>query len=106
VRALKDLVKPAERSYTDPISMRGLEFFWGYPDKMHLADFEGLRSTDEIGYGSIVFSNRWYLEWLDINAGMWLSKASGYEEPHFISNPPASWRTVWKNENATVYRVE
>ena len=106
LRVVSNNVKPEERFYTDPISKKGLEFFWRYPDKINVIDFEGMKSPKDILSGSFVLTNRWYVDWLNVNAGMWLSDPSGYRKPDFFDHPPHSWKTIWKNTNAALYYVE
>lgn len=105
VEIVSSYVKPEEQIYTDFISKRGLEFFWRYPDKMKIINFEGIKSSDDINAGSFVLINRRYADWLDTNSGMWLSDSSGYKKPEFFDHPPPSWKRVWGNANAALYHV-
>ena len=105
VRVISNLLKPWERIYTDPISQRGLEFFWKYDERINIIDFEGM-SIKQIPPKSFVLTNRWYADWLNINAGMWLSDISGYKRPEFFRNPPPSWKVIWGNDNAKLYHSE
>ena len=105
VRTVSNLLTPDEQIYTDFISKRGLEFFWHYPEKMKVINFEGMKSPEGIPAGSFVLTNRRYANWLDINSGMWLSDSSGYKKPEFFDQPPPSWKRVWGNANAALYHV-
>ncbi len=105
VRRVSGTIKPMDRVFTDSIARRGLEFFWRYPEEMNLADFEKLSGV-QIPAGSYVLTNSRYADWLVKNAGMWLSSTPDYRRPDFIDHPPASWKVVWKNGNAALYRVE
>lgn len=106
VEIVSSYVKPEEQIYTDFISKRGLEFFWSYPEKMKVINFEGMKSSDDIHAKSFVLINRRYADWLDTNSGMWLSDSSGYKKPEFFDHPPLSWKTIWKNANAVLYCVD
>lgn len=105
IRKLSKLVKPTDRIYTDPLSMKALEFYWHYPKAMNLVNFDGMK-TGEIAPDSFVLADRFRLDWLKINVSMWLTKDYGYHEPEFFSDPPKSWKKVWQNNHATLYRIE
>jgi len=106
VKVVSKLVRPSEKIYTDAISKKGLDFFWRYPEKMKTINFEGMKSSEDINARSFVLINRRYADWLDTNSGMWLSKSSSYKKPAFFKDPPESWETIWKNNNATLYHIE
>ncbi len=103
--AAAQLLKPGDLVLTDPISQRGLEFYWGYDSRSSIKDFEGL-TAQQIPSQSYVLTNERYLGWLNDNAGMWLSDISGYRAPQCSDSAPANWKLVWGNENATLYFVE
>jgi 4-amino-4-deoxy-L-arabinose transferase-like glycosyltransferase len=106
VRGLHSIIKPSSPLYTDTLSGRGFEFFWGYPKKTEWTDFANVVSPDEIRPGSLVLVNRAYIDWLDKNGGMWLSPRTGYRKHEFYQNPPPYWKKIWQNGNAHLYRVE
>lgn len=105
VRAISRIINPSSRLYADPLTLRGLEFFGGYPRHTAWFDFEGIESREEIQAGSYVMVNSRYLQWLNLNKGMWLSKSSGYKYHEFYEHPPLSWKKVFENGNAVLYEV-
>jgi 4-amino-4-deoxy-L-arabinose transferase-like glycosyltransferase len=105
-RSLRSIIKPASPLYADTLSRRGLEFYWGYPNRTGWTDFADVMSVDEIRPGSLVLVNKAYINWLNKNGGMWLSPRSGYRKHEFYENPPASWNEIWRGGNARLYRVE
>ena len=106
VRTLGSIVKPSSRLFTDTLSIRGFEFFLGYPGKTGWTDFADVRSPSEIQPGSLVLVNKAYIEWLNRNGGMWLSPRAGYQKHDFYDRPPPSWKMIWKSGNASLYQVE
>jgi 4-amino-4-deoxy-L-arabinose transferase-like glycosyltransferase len=105
IRRLSGLVKPTDKVYTDPLSGKALEFFWKYPQETKTIDFEGMRA-DEIEPNSFVLADKVRVNWLKVNVSMWLTKDYGYREPEFLTRPPESWKRVWQNRHATLYKVE
>ena len=105
-KAVSNILKPSDRIYTDVLNIKALEFYWGYPQKMEAVDFEGMDSLEKIAAGSFILIHPTAINWLDVNAGMWLSKGNVYLKPLFYNNIPSSWKVVWQNEIATLYRVE
>ena len=105
IRAISSIIKPSSRLYADSLTLRGLEFFGGYPPHTTWLDFEAVDSTDDIQAGSLVMVNSRYLQWLNINKGMWLSKSSGYKSHGFYEHPPLSWKKMFENGNAVLYEV-
>jgi 4-amino-4-deoxy-L-arabinose transferase-like glycosyltransferase len=105
VRAIGSIVKPSSYFYSDILTIRGLEFFSGYPAYTAWIDFEELKSMEEMQPGSLVLVNRRYIAWLNKNGGMWLSKRSGYKKHEFYDHPPQSWKRIFENENAVLYEV-
>lgn len=105
VRGLRSLIKTSSLLYTDTLSIRGFEFFWGYPNKTAWTDFANVTSPDEIRSGSLVLVNKAYIYWLNRNGGMWLSPRTGYQKHQFYENPPPSWKKIWQNGNAQLYQV-
>ena len=104
VRAASRLVPSGRVIYTDTIGKKGLEFFRKYADTEHVVDFEGM-TTSQVSRGSFVLTNKRYTEWLDINAGMWLSGPSGYRKPEFFSRVPSSWKVMFRTADGTLYSV-
>lgn len=105
VRTMKNLVQSETVLYGDTLTLRAFEFFAGYPLQTSWKDFEAVESVDEIAEGSVVLVNKQYIKWLDRNGGIWNSKRSGYRSHSFYSNPPPFWTPIWKNGNASLYRV-
>lgn len=105
VRAIRNIVKPSSSFYSDILTVRGLEFFSGYPAHTAWVDFEGVNSMEEMQPGSLVLVNRRYIGWLNKNGGMWLSKRSGYKKHEFYDHPPQSWKKIFENGNAVLYEV-
>jgi 4-amino-4-deoxy-L-arabinose transferase-like glycosyltransferase len=105
IRQVAAVIAPTETVYTDPLSSKALEFFWNYRSSVALINFEGMRAAD-IRPKSFVLVDRFRLDWLKVNVSMWLTKDYGYREPEFSTNPAGSWTKIWRNENATLYRVD
>ncbi|MDF0665638.1 MAG: glycosyltransferase family 39 protein [Nitrospira sp.] len=105
IRAISGMIKPSSHLYSDLLTLRGLEFFGGYPPHTAWVDFEEIDSIEEIQPGSLVMVNSRYLRWLDINKGMWLSKSSGYKNHEFYEHPPLLWKKLFENGNAVLYEV-
>ncbi|MEK6792109.1 MAG: glycosyltransferase family 39 protein [Deltaproteobacteria bacterium] len=99
------LIKPSDTVYTDPLAAKSLEFFWGYPAKSNVVNFEDMKTTD-VPVNSLVLVDAFRMDWLKVNVSMWLTRDYGYKEPEFATNPPANWKKLWKNAYATLYRVE
>ena len=104
-RIVSTKVKPSDQIYTDPLTIKALEFYWGYPEKMNVINFEDLK-TEEIPPNSFVLTDVTRVNWLKVNVSMWLTKDYGYKKPEFFDHPPKSWKTIWKNANAVLYRVD
>jgi 4-amino-4-deoxy-L-arabinose transferase-like glycosyltransferase len=105
VHHVSKLINSSESIYTDILSIKGLEFFWQYPQRMNLTNFENLSPSSRLPVDSFVFINRTYLEWLTKRAGWWPTSSSVYKKPSFCDEVPSSWETVWDNKNASLYRV-
>jgi 4-amino-4-deoxy-L-arabinose transferase-like glycosyltransferase len=103
IRHIANLVKPSATIYTDPLTAKALEFFWRYPARTDLVNFEGMRAED-VRPGSFIFVDRYRLDWLKVNVSMWLTKDYGYHAPEFAGRIPNSWTIVWQNENGVLYR--
>jgi hypothetical protein len=105
VRVLSKFVQPRDQVFTDPISQKALEFLWRYPEETHIVNFEDMHSP-QVPLNSFVLVNRTYADWLDTNAGMWVTRIADYKKLTVYDQAPLSWKTVWHNGNATLYRVE
>jgi hypothetical protein len=106
VRTLSSKIVPSSPLYADTLSLRGLEFFHGYPGRTEWKDLSSVGSADQIRPGSLVLVNRAYVEWLNRNAGMWLSPKTGYAHHALYENPPPLWKRIWQSENARLYLVD
>ena len=106
VRTLGTSLRPSDRLYTDALSIRGLEFFWKYPPRMNVVNFEDMNAASPLRAGDYVLINETYLDWLVTMAGWWPTKGTTYEKPVIVKQPPATWETVWKSGNATLFRVK
>jgi 4-amino-4-deoxy-L-arabinose transferase-like glycosyltransferase len=106
VKAVSTLLKPSDRLYTDILSIHGLDFFWGYPEKMAIVNFEDMARSTRIHANSYVLVNRKYLDWLASKAGWWPTKSEQYRKPEFYDLAPASWKRIWSDGDATLYFVE
>lgn len=106
VRELSHQIGPDTPLYSDTLSLRGFEFFGGYPKENRWTDFQRVQSANEVEPGSLVLINPRYLEWLERNRGMWLSRREGYQTHAFFDTPPSSWVEVWENDNASLFRVD
>jgi 4-amino-4-deoxy-L-arabinose transferase-like glycosyltransferase len=104
-KALSRSLRPADRVYTDILSIHGLEFFWGYPHGMNLVNFEDMDVRSPMRAGDYVLVNATYVNWLTNMAGWWPTERATYTKPAFADRPPTTWETVWKSGNATLYRV-
>ena len=105
-QAVSHLARPSDRLYADALSIKALEFYWRYPEKMNAVDFEGMSSAGDIAPGSYLLFNSNAINWLEKNAGMWLSKSPQYRRPDFHSNLPAAFKKIWQNDHAALYRIE
>jgi len=105
-RIISNVLKPSDRVYADILSVKALEFFWGYPEEVGTIDFEDMKLSHEVSNGSFVFVHPVALEWLETNAGMWVGKGPVYNKPNFVANRPSSWKLVWEKNNARLYHVE
>jgi hypothetical protein len=105
LRDLSRRVTPQDVVYADPLSRKGLEFYWKYPASTKLTDFEGLdASAIQPGSYVVVDTNR--LQWLSVNVSMWLTKPYGYHAPSFAKQRPPAWKPVWRNAYSALYKVD
>jgi len=105
VRELSGRIGPEVVLYSDTLTLRGLDFFEGYPGDNHWTDFQRIESAAAIEPGSLVLINPQYLQWLERNRGMWLSRVAGYRIHPFFESPPPHWVKVWENGNASLFQV-
>jgi|KBSSwiStaDraftv2_1062776.scaffolds.fasta_scaffold58755_2 4-amino-4-deoxy-L-arabinose transferase-like glycosyltransferase len=112
VRMFKDSVHPDSALYADALTLRAFEFFTGYPTKTSWIGFEQIASGADIPVGSTVIVNKRYIDWLNRNAGMWVAwpspgptERSGYRRHDFYNAAPDTWNEVWKDDNASIYKV-
>lgn len=103
-RAVSALLNPADPLYTDSMGIKELEFFWRYPNRTALTDFEGVKAGD-IPQGSYVLLIPKHTDWIARNAGMWLSRNPVYKKPEFLDKVPPDWKTVWRDDDSGLYRV-
>lgn len=99
------IITAADRIYTDPLSRNALEFFWGYPDMTNVSNFADLPADAQVPCGSLVLMNASYVDWLQVNRGMWYT-LEGFDLPDQIASPPEAWSRIWTNGNADLYRVD
>ena len=105
LRRVAGIIKPSDVVYTDPLSTKALQFFWKYPQSMRTIDFEGM-SAHDIQPNSYVLADEFRLDWLNVNVDMWLTNEYGYHEPEFVSKPPETWKRIWQNRHAVLYKVD
>jgi hypothetical protein len=105
IRQLARTIGPNESVYTDPLSGKAFEFFWKFPETTGLTNFEGMRH-EQVTSNSYVLVDKYRLDWLNVNVGMWLTKDYGYHAPAFATGAPDGWKRRWRDDNATLYRVE
>jgi hypothetical protein len=105
-KIISNILLPSNRIYTDNLSIKAIEFYWKYPERMGAIDFEEMPVSTALSNGSHIFIHKRAVNWLEINEGMWLTKSTTYHKPYFYENIPESWKIVWQNSNATLYRVE
>jgi 4-amino-4-deoxy-L-arabinose transferase-like glycosyltransferase len=106
VRDLSREVTPETALYADTLSLRGLSFYTGFPRDTRWVDFERVGAAEEVAAGSLVLVNRAYLDWLQVNSGMWLSDPAGYVTHDFYQTPPSTWTKLRQYGTAALYRVE
>jgi len=105
VRTLSSSLRPADRIYTDILSIHGLEFYWRYPVRMNTVNFEDMTADTTPRPGDYVLANTTYLDWLASMAGWWPTERATFHKPAMLDSIPRSWETVWRNETATLYRL-
>ena len=103
-RQLARKLSPQDVIYTDPQSIKGLEFFWKYPEKMNAVNYAGLNLDDKVPCNSYVLLNKTYTSWLSANPGMWLN-INGFSIPQAIADSTGSWDNLWHKNNSTLFFV-
>jgi len=113
VRRLKGMVTPSTVIYADALSLRTFEFLYDYPSRMAWSDLRTIASPNELADGSLVLVYPPGIEWLQRNGGMWVSwpapgptDRSGYLRDRFYQDPPPSWKLVWRQGDASLYRIQ
>jgi hypothetical protein len=99
--------------YADALTLRAFDFVYHYPSRTAWHELTSAASPTDIPAGALVIIAPSHIEWLDRNAGMWVSwpeagptDPSGYPGRAFaIAAPPAAWSLVWRNSEASLYRV-
>jgi 4-amino-4-deoxy-L-arabinose transferase-like glycosyltransferase len=110
VRVLQAQVEPETPVYADAITLRAFEFFHHYPATTTWIEFDDMRS-EKVEPGSLVVVNDRYIQWLERNAGMWVSwplpgpMNATYPRRSFYTSPPPDWKLVMQTDNARAYRV-
>jgi hypothetical protein len=112
VRAVSDEIPAGTTLYSDAITLRALEFFRGYPAVDRWIDLSAVASPDGMSAGSLVLVNPAGINWLDVNAGMWVAwpepgptDRGGYLRGHFYRSPPDVWQPIWQEGDVRLYKV-
>jgi hypothetical protein len=103
-KTLASTLEPSDPIYTDPLSRASLEFYWGYPATMNITDVDGLADDATLPCDSYVLLNPSYVDWLELNRGMWLT-LDGFRAPDSFDQPPAEWTEIWADHNARLFQV-
>ena len=106
VKEISQFVTPDQPLYTDILTIKGLEFFWRYPENMNIINFEQIKSSEEIMPGSLVMVNHAYLSWLKKMAGWFPTQSKEFRQLDFYEEPPINWEIIWHNDNAQLYNVK
>ena len=113
VRRLHDRVTPNTILYSDAISLRTFEFLNDYPARTTWSDLRAITAPNELPEGSFVLIYPPGIDWLQKNGGMWVSWPApgptdrwGYIRDRFFDNPPPSWKLVWQQGDASLYRIQ
>jgi len=97
LRRAARVLKPSDMVYTDPNSLRALEFFWGYPPAPRAYDFSAI-PVENLPQGSRVL--------VSLHELQRLRDLKGYHPPEYALAPPASWRLEWQAGKVRIYLVE
>ena len=96
-QAAKSLSPDSDRPlYSDAMTLRGLEFFWGYRATRPVRDF-GRMSAEEIPAGAEVLINPPEIQRM--------RDQIGYQPPPWVENPPSRWKLEQQWDGATLYTV-
>jgi 4-amino-4-deoxy-L-arabinose transferase-like glycosyltransferase len=112
IPALETYVRPQTVTYADALTLRALEFSEGYPQHTAWLDLGAVASADQVPRGSLVVINPTHIQWLDKNAGMWVSwpaagptDPTGYARRFFYRPQPQTWTPIWHGGDVALYRV-
>jgi hypothetical protein len=113
ISPLTSWIRPETPAYADALSLRAFDFVYRYPSQTAWHELASVASPNDIPAGTLVIIAPSHIEWLDRNAGMWVSwphagptDPSGYPARRFADPPPESWSLVWRKDEASLYRVE
>lgn len=113
VRRLKDRVTPSTVIYADALSLRTFEFLNDFPSRTAWNDLRAVTSPNDLPDSSLVLVYPPGIEWLERNGGMWVSwpapgptERSRYLRTPFYRHPPPSWKLVWQQGDASLYRID
>ena len=96
-QAAKSVSPDADRPlYSDAMTLRGLDFFWGYRATRPVRDF-GRMSAQEIPAGAEVLINPPEIQRM--------RDQIGYEQPPWVEKPPAKWTVEQQWDDAALYAV-
>jgi len=95
-RIVSQMLSPEDELLTDVRTAWVLNYFWDYPEKTGVRDFEGI-STQEVPPSVHVLINRDRIEFLQ--------SAYGYAFPEFCENIPTHWILEWSGNRAELFRI-
>lgn len=95
-RAISRMLAPKDIIYTDSRTASILRFFWKYPQKNGISDFECM-AIEDIPKGAYVLINRGIADSLNSNYG--------YMLPKFYTDLPNHWVLKWSSGQAELYWV-
>jgi len=96
LRSTARALKPDDIVYTDPNSLRALEFFRKFPATARVYEYTAI-PAENLPVGSLVVANSHELERLH--------DLEGYEPPDYVRTPPPTWRLEWESGPIRIYRV-
>ena len=106
VRRMRDMVAPSTTLYADTLALRAMNFFHGFPSETAWVDFQDVDDSTDMPRGSLVFVDSAYLDWLNVNVGMWLNNTTGYRDHDFYRIAPSTWQKLLETDNAVLYEVQ
>jgi 4-amino-4-deoxy-L-arabinose transferase-like glycosyltransferase len=96
-QAAKSLSPDSDRLlYSDAMTLRGLEFFWGYRATRPMRDF-GRMSAEKIPPGAEVLINPPEIQRMRDQVG--------YQPPPWVESPPPQWKVEQRWDGAALYLV-